>query len=711
MSDFKNDRSFLLKVNQHAVREYHAAIMCLDFETEKPLARLEGKVVSGNLNVAANSNVRRTASLSLIFDKDTYNIAEVTNLIAIDKKISLSIGLTNPFYHLEEYRKYGDILWFKQGTFIITQASSSISTSSLAVSVNLNDKMALLNGTAGGTLPASVSFHEIAVFDKDENMTLEYPIIRQIITECVHHFGGELFSRISVEDVPSTGRIVVSYQGNTPINFATVPDASSPLGYSRALGASFVIADPPVSGYLETYTKGDKVGYKETPLTYPGELIMKAGATVVQVLDEIVKVLGNYEYFYDTDGIFHFRKKRNFQATGQAPLNLMPEEDAALQSGYCPRYSPTMALNEFANANLVTQISFSPNYANIKNDYIYFGTRKDDKSKEETMVRYHLAIDTRPKDVPRPTTAEEISIVGENYSLCHRDIYEIRDAFENNIIRYCFVDGHYDPACETKTLYCKALENYDDFRDNPSAHFNWREELYRKALMAYGSSTDGSIYDEELRVEWRDIFNPDNKDFKKEWEDKFGIRNPQCRWTGYTVDAKISPEKLRYWLDLIDTNADLGKYSISRIGRRTIVKEDSKINEVYALDVNDIVFIEAPETEQAWENAMKIVREEYIPIGQTYGFVQPDQWKYFKEMNSYGTCYEGVRSLLYSNLVYNSSVNLTCIPILYLDGDQALRLNFPDRGVSGDYVINTIGFSFGNAPSMTISCQEAFVIT
>lgn len=34
---------------------------------------------------------------------------------------------------------------------------------------------------------------------------------------------------------------------------------------------------------------------------------MKAGATVTQVLDEIVKALGNYEYFYDEEGIFHFR--------------------------------------------------------------------------------------------------------------------------------------------------------------------------------------------------------------------------------------------------------------------------------------------------------------------------------------------------------------------------------------------------------------------
>jgi len=52
-------------------------------------------------------------------------------------------------------------LWFKQGVFFITKASSSISTSGAAtVSIELMDKMAGLNGTIGGTLPASTSFHD-----------------------------------------------------------------------------------------------------------------------------------------------------------------------------------------------------------------------------------------------------------------------------------------------------------------------------------------------------------------------------------------------------------------------------------------------------------------------------------------------------------------------------------------------------------------------
>jgi hypothetical protein len=51
---------------------------------------------------------------------------------------------------------------------------------------------------------------------------------------------------------------------------------------------------------------GEDAGYFETNLTYPGQLVLNAGETVVTLLDKIVKALGNYEFFYDLDGNFIF---------------------------------------------------------------------------------------------------------------------------------------------------------------------------------------------------------------------------------------------------------------------------------------------------------------------------------------------------------------------------------------------------------------------
>lgn len=724
MADFMNDRSFLLKLNQHKVREYLAAIMVLDFETENPIARLEGKVVSGSMTVAANSAVRKTCSLTIVFDEDTKNITDINNLIAIDKKISLSLGLKNPFYHLPQYAQYGEELWFKQGLFVITRASSSISVSSAQVSIELQDKMAFLNGTCGGTLPANTSFHDRIIYDKDGNYTTEYPLIKEIIFEAVNHYGGEHPSRIVIEDVPDVGRKVVRWRGSTPINFQSEIDAKNS-------GRSFVIAAPPVAGFENTYYQGDLVGYRETPLTYPGELILKMGQTVTNLLDEIVSTLGNYEYFYDAEGIFHFRQIKNYQATGVTPLNYDPtitvevvdsqgnisqqtrDLDKSLQSLYFPRYTDDAFINEFADQNLVTQIGYNPDYSKIKNDFICWGTKQDD-SNSEVMVRYHLAIDVRPKDIPKPVTEEEIEVIRDNYSLCHKTIRKVMNKNDGTISRYA-VENAYIPDEVNETWGEVAALSLDEaFPDlDASYHFNWREELYRQALLAYGTSTEGSYYDEELMAEWRNIFDPSSTwdlkgmdSFQRSWEDHFGEDNDETPWAGYTVDVKIAPEKLRYWLDIIDTSAGVGIYGVNRIGRRTIAQENTKINQVFEGEIPDLVFIEnTGQPQEMIENT-----QYYISIGQAYSFVNPDQLQYFQEVNSFGTCYESVREMLYNNLIYNATASLTTIPILYLDVNKVIHLNFPELGITGDFVINNISMQFGNNPTMSLSLNEAIVM-
>lgn len=716
MIDFLQDKSFLLKVNQFKVKDYRASITVLDFETEAPIARLEGKVLSFNLSLNAKSNTRRTGSLSIIFDKDTKNIMNF-GLIGVDKKISLSLGFSNPFYHLPEYRQYGEDLWFPQGTFFITTASSSITTSSATISINFIDKMGQLNGTVGGTLPASTSFHDRIIFDKDGNMTTEYPLISQIIKECVHHFGGEHYSRIFVEDVPDVGRIVVRYVGSTPINLQDVDKRVNS-------GVSFVIGSPPIEGFSEVHVKGDNIGYMETPLTYPGELIMSAGSTVTAVLDEIVKKLGNYEYFYDVYGNFHFRQISNFMATGKTPLNY-DGGDNELQNLYFPKFVDDQYINEFSNTELVTQVSLSPNYGSIKNDFICWGSKAAEQGKTETMVRYHLAIDTRPKDIRRPLQLETSDpnyeaekqyrlLIGDGYSLCHKNIAEVRDKNTNEILRYQVMEGSILSGDEKwGDNIAPALD--DVFESLGSNYwFNWREELYRQALLAYGSSTDGSYYDEELMAEWRNIFDPTstfaNKgadSFQAGWEDHYGADNEQVPWGGYVVYVKTAPEKLRYWLDLIDTSAGIGNFGVNRIGRRTMVKENSQINEVFPADIPDIVFIENK------GNILDMQEKTayYISIGQNYCFVNQDQMAYFQQRNSFGTCYEDVRAMLYNNLIYNASVSMTSLPILYMDVNKVVHLTFPEIGINGDYVINTINYSIGNSGgTMQLQLNEAVVI-
>lgn len=855
--DFQQDTAFLAKVNQNKVKEYWAAIMILDFQTEKPLARIEGKVVGGNISIAAKSTTRRTGSLNLVFDSTTKNITNVNNLIAIDKKVAISIGMTNPYYQssideynqlyerrfrlmkelekendewlkqyqlqlqseLEEkflaqngrppddaefssqiqpqinsltmdmitkkrtqierqlelldiqmqdaqkYIEYGDILWYKQGVFVITKANSTVNTTSSSVAINFVDKMAYLNGTCGGTLSSAVSFHDIIIIDKDGNTTTDYPLISTIIRECVQHYGGEHPSRIVISDIEDVGRQVVRYQGSTPIhfftNFGDIPpeQSTSPKG-------NYVIQDARPEGYNKTFHKGDICGYLETPLTYPGELVMGIGSTVTRVLDEIVKTLGNYEYFYDVDGVFHFQKIKNYLYTGDTPLNYGQYEiagegnnpatvgfDDRIQQFYLPQFQPDAFLNEFADTSLVTSVNFNPNYENIKNDFVVWGTR-DSNEEASQKVRYHLAIDKRPK--------EEFDADGNSTSLCNQHIYAVILPYEKSEQDKTDEDGHETlPEVDDTTIQsetegqivkyqlsayfpdpnnvgyrvrhvCRPLK--DSFPDLGHEYwYNWREELYRMALLNYGASTDveqvtdgairnmGEQYFEELRAEWRNVFDPEStvqnlgpNSFQKGWNDYYGTNNDHP-WYGYNVNVALDPSKIRYWLDLLDTDSTIGQFSVDRIGRRTVAQDNSKINEVFSKEVFDMVFIDT--SNQDWKYKEQLNGEGikgriqyYNKIGQAYCLVPQTQISLFQKINSYGTCFDSIRDLLYNHLIYQSAVTLTSIPLFYMDVNKIVRLNFPDKGIAGDYVINTISYSLGATATMNLQLQEAMVI-
>jgi len=98
----------------------------------------------------------------------------------------LEIGYINT---TQKYTNY-PILWFPLGIYVIISCSISESSSGLVASLQLQDKMCLLNGTAGGTIPAAADLHILDTIDEDGNEVTNYVTMYQIIQELVHHWGG-----------------------------------------------------------------------------------------------------------------------------------------------------------------------------------------------------------------------------------------------------------------------------------------------------------------------------------------------------------------------------------------------------------------------------------------------------------------------------------------------------------------------------------------
>ena len=476
------DKEFLRKLDQYHHHHTLAKVISLTMD-EYPVEEITGKITGGSINIDGSSSVRRTCSLTLVADDVKIN----DYYWGLNTKFAAYVGLEN---HIDS--KYPDIIWFKQGIFVISSFNCSLNTSQYTINIQGKDKSSYLNGEVGGVIPASWDFATIdQVVTNEKNETYYdatgYPIyenyripIKEIILEMVHEFSQEPFQNIIIKDLDDYGIELLEYQGKTPIyylipehsdsginsreikdidvdgnrecwlrkdhwengervigewtsgngseegkikigNITTVSIEGTDFKYAyerlidnldltgdalysnQYLPAIVAFQDPATTpeDEFKTYTiakitnTGEErvCGYRITDIIYPYDLIASPGETVTSVLDKLVNMLGNFEYFYDVDGRFIFQKKKTF--TDVSYNNIINEHSIAPEvwaesSRYMSKYS-----YNFDYSNLISSIQNSPNLSNIKNDYTIWGKRSSG-SGSEIPVHVRYAIDKKP---------------------------------------------------------------------------------------------------------------------------------------------------------------------------------------------------------------------------------------------------------------------------------------------------------------------------
>lgn len=198
---YLKDLPFLKSLIVQPIQSIFVRFTSLDWN-ENPLCEIQGLATSGSMNLNGQSSIRRTCNLTItIPDETDYQINSqytIKQLIGVDNKINLEIGYENTTGQYEEY----SILWFPLGMFVITQSSYSHSLSGLNVSLQLQDKMCLLNGTCGGSLPAEINFSKVDELSPDGKYGTKSLTLYQIIQEAVNHWGGEPLEKIIISDIP-----------------------------------------------------------------------------------------------------------------------------------------------------------------------------------------------------------------------------------------------------------------------------------------------------------------------------------------------------------------------------------------------------------------------------------------------------------------------------------------------------------------------------
>ena len=628
MFEYMNDMGFLTALDKLRIKSHYAKIVLLSFD-EKSIREIQGNITSGNLSVNGSSSVRRTINLTMLADETNSNLENIDNEISINKKVRVYVGYKNP---LKSYAQYGDIVWFKCGMYVLSSANISRSTSGWTISISGKDKMCLLDGTVGGTFPASVTFHESYIYDNEGNLTIVNPTIFQIIYEAVNHWGGEAIENIIISDLEETVRLLVKYIGGKPIYFNN--DYTS---------FDFTPSEDFPEDNMISY--GEDAGYRLVDFTYPGELILDAGDTVTDLLDKIIAVLGNYEYFYDLDGRFVFQEIKNYLNTG-SPLDELSEED------YTKSYNNAKFMYSLTDLDTTTAITRNPNFDNIKNDFYVWGKRTTSND-VEVDIRYHLAIDTKP----------DIEMAGQY-------MWAVKDNATGLLIRYDFNQISSDYTVEGYEVELVGIPCTE-----------WREELYRRAMNAQvTNSVYDNYYDSELIAEWRRLYDPMNSNW-----DSYDHWNP---------DVFNNPANINYWLDFIDTGSEMGRYSIGEIGRRTMVESSDSYTSIYNQSPPDIIFIDGYNQEEL---------EHYTMMGQKFFILTSEYQDLFVASSTGTSCFDKIREMLYQNLNYNTTMSITCLPKYYMEPNNIIHIEDKKSNLNGNYQITqfTLPLTYNGTMSIT----------
>ena len=407
------DLDFLKELDRTNLKEVYAEILALNLNGEV-LESIEGYVTTGNINVDGTSSVRRTCSLTLVANE--LNIHEY--YWGLHTKFKLSIGVKNDINP-----EYPDIIWFKQGEFVITSFSTTQGTSNYTINIQGKDKMVLLNGELGGTIPSLTwDFGTVQSVNAYGDIIKERVLIKDIIIGAVHQFAKEPLYKIIVNDLEDIGLELLEYRGKDPMyilmNEQThefhnmtldgdmeYSDGDKPIKLSEIpiynplfnLEQQGVVIDHTViideKGTPLSVAKieyGMTAGYRETDLVFAGDLIMQVGQSITMMLDKIIGMLGDFEYFFDLDGNFIFQRKPTYINLSWNNIINNLEEKYVENSAFTSAFSYS-----FEDGVQVISYSNNPNFANLRNDFTVWGARKG-VGGASIPIHMRFAIDNKP---------------------------------------------------------------------------------------------------------------------------------------------------------------------------------------------------------------------------------------------------------------------------------------------------------------------------
>lgn len=696
MKEYLFDKEFLKQLDYHREKETYIRITSLTND-EYPREQIEGRATGGSINIDGVSAVRRSCSLNMIaLDED---VILTDNFWCYNNKFKLEVGLKNLVDN-----KYPDIIWFDMGIYIITSFSKSKNTNNLSISLSGKDKMCRLNGEVSGNIMMSTDFGTIETVQKNKETgelttTIEKLPIYMIIQNAVKEYGQERTENIIINDLDQWGYELWEYRGDQPMYLFILPgkDGNNPsvinmtfngetnveivkddsqtipalLKDFETAGGKFFSMNTLDSDYnnnatlinfsntLQCYVAkieyGETAGYHRIPLIYNNDLILNAGETVTSLLDKLKNMLGDFEYFYDLQGRFIFQKKNTYIQELFSPIN----GELVTPIMYTSQYS-----YKFEDEELFTTISNSPDINNLKNDFSIWGNRKSTTG-DDLPIHARYAINKKPTQ------------------------YHSLPYYENKILKqssYVYTVAEYDWR---ELIYQMAIDFY---RHNQESDYLLKLEEYNPEFI--DGKTGYEQYYSDLQGFWRQLYNPMKTDNDKLLAEIGGFEYYNSEGSdGKGNDAywnkqiHLDPNTLNFWFDFLDTEGDLGNYSVKKVGARSKVVNETSIKSIYFRETPEVLFIVSP------KESLEEIQMAYMPI-----WIQDSMEGLFYRSAQGAAAVSKANELIYQYTATIEGISLTSIPIYYLQPNTRIYV----KGY-GDYTLDKITYSLNYNGTMSLS--------
>lgn len=712
------DKYFLKQLDEWNEKEVYIKIISLDF-AENPRSEIEGYATGGSIKVDGSSAVRRVCSLNMIANNASVNDSDW----ALESKFKVEVGLRN-FIN----KNYDDIIWFPLGVYIISSFAMTSNAQGFSVSIQGRDKMCLLDGSVGGNIFASHDFGKLEIRKNDEMTELQDILIYDIIKNAIHEYALEPYENIIINDLEDCSVELLDYKVKNKqlMIYKVVLDSSidqtdSGMAFEGhkvfealkdVVDGTRVEVDGRVYERVKQVAYGDTVGYRLTDLTYAGDLILGAGSTITQMLDAIVKMLGEFEYFYDLYGRFVFQRKKIYYNVNwtNAVTNEKETRYDSVENGSENAY-------EFTKGLLIESYNNKPNLTNIKNDFTIWG-----KNLKDYPIHLRCAIDDKPvyyrplvnKDKGELWGTSPIIFTEKGEELEVDIVCDWRELIYQMGLDYLQSDSKIaqltkeiagsldDDSLEAKKKELIQWENawktgyvpyYTDIVDfwrilydidNWGQNYHWNPD-YIKCIRNFNyikveNGKGEYIYDEELKT-W---IEKDGGNYNRDLEN-------------YTDSIHfINHKNFIFWFDFLE-DSYLDKYKVSNIGRRPKVVNDTEISAIFFEDTPNVLFVDPNNTTPQTETSLSYTRLNLI--GGLSNYVQiSTQGKSAKE---------ALDNLIYTHTYYQESITLNCIPIYYLEPNVRISVYDTNSGINGEYIIKSYNLQLTYNGSMSITATRA----